>query len=244
MKKLFLALLVSILGSISLNAQSSSPAPSASPKPVSSTITVAEAKNSTSAKPAEPAKRSPVFRPTKDQVKQVQAMLKEKSLYKGEATGTHNDETRAGIRSFQKDNGLKETGTLNRATLEKMNITLTDSQKEIPVSESSFASAEPETKPAKAAAASGPSASTEPKAKKPAVFRATKEQIMEAQKMLKAGSMYAGDQTGKLDDPTRDGLKKYQVANGLKATGTLNRVTLEKMGITLTESQKASAEGQ
>jgi len=244
MKKLFYTLFVSILCSISLNAQSSSPAPAAGPKPVASTITVAEAKNSNSAKPAESAKRSPIFRPTKDQIKQVQAMLKEKSLYKGEASGTYNDETRAGIRSFQKDNGLKETGTLNRATLEKMNITLTDSQKEIPVSESSFASAEPEKTPAKAAVASGPSAPAEPKPKKPAVFRATKDQIIEAQKMLKTGSMYAGEQTGKLDDATRDGLKKYQVANGLKATGTLNRVTLEKMGIALTESQKTSGEGQ
>ena len=244
MKKLLFALLVSLAGGISINAQSASPAASASPRPVSSTITVAEAKNSSSPKPAEPSKRGPVFRPTKDQIKQVQAMLKEKSLYKGEATGTYNEETRDAIKTFQKGNGLKETGTLNRATLEKMNIALTDSQKAIPVSESSYASDEPETKPAKAAAASGPSASTETKAKKPAVFRATKEQIMEAQKMLKSGSMYTGDQTGKLDDPTREGLKKYQEANGLKVTGTLNRVTLEKMGIALTDSQKASGEGQ
>ena len=78
----------------------------------------------------------------RDQIKQVQAMLKRKTLYKGEATGTYNDETREGIKSFQKDNGLKETGTLNRATLEKMNITLTDSQKAIPVSDSSYAPAE------------------------------------------------------------------------------------------------------
>ena len=69
-------------------------------------------------------------------------MLKERSLYKGEATGTYNANTRAGIKSFQKDNGLKGTGTLNRATLEKMNVELTDSQKLIPVSESSYASAE------------------------------------------------------------------------------------------------------
>jgi peptidoglycan hydrolase-like protein with peptidoglycan-binding domain len=244
MKKLFFALFVSLFGGISINAQSTSPAPAASPRPVASTITVAEAKNSPSPKAAEPSKRGPVFRPTKDQIKQVQAMLKEKSLYKGEATGTYNDETRDAIKSFQKGNGLKETGTLNRATLEKMNIALTDSQKAIPVSESSYATAEPEKKPAKAEAASGPSDSAEPKPKKAAVFRATKDQIMEAQKMLKAGSMYAGDQSGKLDDATREGLKKYQEANGLKVTGTLNRVTLEKMGIALTESQKAAGEGQ
>jgi hypothetical protein len=52
--------------------------------------------------------------------------------------------------------------------------------------------------------------------------------------------MYSGDETGKLDDATRDGLRKYQDSNGLKVTGTLNQVTLEKMGIELTERQKAA----
>ena len=42
-----------------------------------------------------------------------------------------------------------------------------------------------------------------------------------------------------LDAPTRDGLKKYQEAEGIKVTGTLNRATLEKMSITLTEKQRA-----
>jgi peptidoglycan hydrolase-like protein with peptidoglycan-binding domain len=71
------------------------------------------------------------------------------------------------------------------------------------------------------------------------VFRASKDQIMQAQKMLKDKAMYAGEQTGKLDDATRDGLKKFQEAEGLKVTGTLNRVTLEKMNIALTEKEQA-----
>jgi len=71
------------------------------------------------------------------------------------------------------------------------------------------------------------------------VFRATKDQINQAQAILKDRGFYSGDQTGKLDDATRDGLRKYQQAEGLKATGTLNRVTLEKMGVPLTEKQKA-----
>jgi peptidoglycan hydrolase-like protein with peptidoglycan-binding domain len=72
------------------------------------------------------------------------------------------------------------------------------------------------------------------------VFRATREQIIEAQKVLKTGGMYSGDETGKLDDTTRESLKKYQEANGLKATGTLNQLTLQKMGIELTEKQKGA----
>ena len=69
-------------------------------------------------------------------------------------------------------------------------------------------------------------------------FRASKDQIQQAQKILKDRGFYAGEQTGKLDDDTRAGLKKYQTAEGLKATGTLNKVTLEKMVITLTDKQK------
>jgi peptidoglycan hydrolase-like protein with peptidoglycan-binding domain len=71
------------------------------------------------------------------------------------------------------------------------------------------------------------------------VFRANKDQIKQAQAILKQRNFYAGEQTGKLDDATRAGLKKYQEAEGLKVTGTLNKATLEKMNITLTDKQKA-----
>jgi peptidoglycan hydrolase-like protein with peptidoglycan-binding domain len=71
------------------------------------------------------------------------------------------------------------------------------------------------------------------------VFRATKEQINQAQAILKSRGFYGGEQIGKLDEATRDGLRKYQQAEGLKITGTLNKLTLEKMNIALTEKQKS-----
>ncbi|PYS75707.1 MAG: hypothetical protein DMF67_09040 [Acidobacteria bacterium] len=71
------------------------------------------------------------------------------------------------------------------------------------------------------------------------VFRATKDQIKQAQTILKQRGLYSGDATGKLDQPTRDGLKKYQGAEGIKVTGTLNAATLQKMSIALTDNQKA-----
>ena len=71
------------------------------------------------------------------------------------------------------------------------------------------------------------------------IFRATKEQINQAQAILKERGYYAGEQLGKLDDATREGLRKYQQAEGLKVTGTLNKITLEKMSITLTDKQKS-----
>ena len=71
------------------------------------------------------------------------------------------------------------------------------------------------------------------------VFRATKEQIKQAQTILKQRGLYTGEATGKLDAATREGLRKYQEAEGIKVTGTLNAATLQKMNITLTENQKA-----
>jgi peptidoglycan hydrolase-like protein with peptidoglycan-binding domain len=70
-------------------------------------------------------------------------------------------------------------------------------------------------------------------------FRANKDQVKQAQTILKTRGFYSGEETGKLNDDTRAGLRKYQEAEGLKATGTLNKVTLEKMAITLTDKQKA-----
>ncbi len=76
-------------------------------------------------------------------------------------------------------------------------------------------------------------------AKRGPIFRATKDQINHAQAILKERGFYAGEQIGKLDDATREGLRKYQQAEGLKVTGTLNKITLEKMNIALTEKQRA-----
>ena len=82
------------------------------------------------------------------------------------------------------------------------------------------------------------STSTTAKKKRGPVFRASKDQIKQAQEILKGRGFYNGEQTGKLDADTRAGLKKYQAAESVKVTGTLNRVTLEKMNITLTDKQR------
>ena len=71
------------------------------------------------------------------------------------------------------------------------------------------------------------------------VFRATKDQINQAQAILKSRGFYSGEQIGKLDEATREGLRRYQQAEALKVTGTLNKITLEKMNIALTEKQKS-----
>jgi peptidoglycan hydrolase-like protein with peptidoglycan-binding domain len=105
-----------------------------------------------------------------------------------------------------------------------MGIALTDKQKEIPADPGSYLS--------------GTESKTTEGKKRGPVFRATKEQIMEAQKILREKGFYKGEESGKLDPATRAALRAYQEGNGLKATGTLNAATLEKMGIELTEKQK------
>jgi peptidoglycan hydrolase-like protein with peptidoglycan-binding domain len=191
--------------------------------------------NTTAAAPTKTKKA--VFRPTKDQITQVQTKLKAANLYTGEASGKLDKASRDAIKTWQGSNGLKKTGTLNRATLEKMGVELTDTQKAIPVDPNSYAEASDEKKPEKKT-----STSTGPK--RPAPFRANKDQITAAQKILRDGKMLTGGEDGKLDDTTRDGLGKYQEANSLKVTKTLNSATLEKMGIALTDKQKEQVAAQ
>ncbi|HEV7398405.1 MAG TPA: peptidoglycan-binding domain-containing protein [Pyrinomonadaceae bacterium] len=85
---------------------------------------------------------------------------------------------------------------------------------------------------------SSTTASANAAAKRKPPFRANKEQIKQAQSILKQRGFYLGEETGKLDDDTRAGLRKYQDAEKIKVTGTLNKLTLEKMGVTLTDRQK------
>ena len=139
MRKYIFTLLVTFLVSVSINAQTT-PTPSPS-----------NAQATTETKP-----KKQIFRATKDQIMQVQKQLKV------EETGKLSDETRTAIKKYQPENGLKATGTLNRATLEKMGIALTDKQKEIPVSPNSFATAETDQ----------PTDSTKPKR---VIFRASKD---------------------------------------------------------------------
>lgn len=221
MKAILFVLFVTLAFAVSIGAQ---------------TAPATQTSSASATKEAKPKK--PSFRSTKEQVTEAQTMLKVKKIYTGEVTGKTNPDWKAAVKTYQNDNGLKKTGALNRATLEKMGIELTDKQKAIPVSPNSYATAK--TTKTETTASTNTAKSTETKTRKPP-FRASKDQINEAQRMLKSKSMYSGEETGKLDDATREGLKKFQEDNGLKATGTLNRVTLEKMGIALTDKQKADA---
>ena len=191
--------------------------------------------------------KKPVFRSTKDQVKEAQAMLRSSKVFSGEITGVSSPEWKTAVKSYQGDNGLAKTGSLNRATLEKMGIKLTDKQKDIPVNPDHIASDTANKKPAKTAEKTKiekTEAKTTDGPKRPAPFRSTVDQINAAQKILRDGKMLTGGEDGKLDDLTREGLGKYQEVNGLKVSKTLNATTLEKMGIALTDKQKEQVAAQ
>jgi len=181
----------------------------------------------TTSKSDETAKTKTAFRPSKDQIKQGQSILKEKKLYDGEPSGVYNDPTRTAIKSFQKASGIEVNGKFDKATLEKMSIPLTESQGG-----------------AATVSTASSSSTANTTGKRPAPFRANEVQIKAAQKTLVDNKMYSGTQSGDLDDATREGIGKYQQANNLKVTKTLNAVTLEKMGIALTDAQKTNVAAQ
>ena len=168
-----------------------------------------------------PGSRRPIFRATKEQIIQVQTRLTENGSYEGAADGKFNQDFRDAIREFQGANGLKKTGTLNRATLEKMEVELTEKQQAMPVNPNSFAN----------------SNDGEPKVRKK-TFRPTKTQITETQTKLREINLFNGEITGRYSNEFRDALKSYQEANNLSKTGRADEETLTRLEIELTDRQK------
>lgn len=191
------------------------------------------------------AEKKATFRSTKTQVQEAQEMLKEKKLYTGETSGSSSPEWKTAVKAYQGDNGLAKTGTLNRATLEKMGIKLTDKQQDIPADPKQYAN---EAKGGKTTDKSKPSvktaAETSDGPKRPAPFQATKDQITALQTKLKEAKMFTGEADGKRSDSLKAAVKTYQESNGLKGTGGINAATLGKMGIELTDKQKEQVAAQ
>jgi peptidoglycan hydrolase-like protein with peptidoglycan-binding domain len=57
---------------------------------------------------------------TKDQVKEAQQGLAKAGLYKGDATGIWNQDTRKALRAYQKQNKMPVTGRLSDSALVKL----------------------------------------------------------------------------------------------------------------------------
>ena len=182
----------------------------------------------TSTKPA-------AFRPTKDQIRKGQEILIAKKLWDGEATGVYG-ECRPAIKEYQKANGLDQTGKFDRPTLAKMGIALNDKQKGTGTTSDSKSTTKTTSSSTSKTGSDGP--------KRPAPFQANKDQITALQAKLKEAKLFSGAADGERSDELKEAVKKYQGANGLKATGGINAATLEKAGIALTDKQKANVAAQ
>ncbi len=224
LRRIFFGISVSLLLATGVFAQASAPPAPPAPTPAATP-------------------KKPSFRSTKEQVKEAQTMLKAKSVFAGEVTGVSSADWKTAVKSYQGENGLTKTGSLNRATLEKMGITLTDKQKLIPVNPNTIASGDSKTEKPKAKA-SETAKTTGDGAKRPAPFQANKDQITALQTKLKEAKMFMGEASGERSDELKDAIKKYQTDNSLKSTGGINAATLEKMGIALTDKQKEQVAAQ
>lgn len=226
LKRLFLLVSILVIASFAVSAQGSSGS-AATP----------------SATPAATTKK-PVFRSTKEQVKEAQTMLRSSKIFSGEVTGVSSADWKTAVKTYQGDNGLAKTGSLNRATLEKMGIKLTDKQKEIPVNPDHIASDDSKSTKTEAKTETKTEAKTTDGPKRPAPFSANKDQITALQTKLKEAKLFDGAADGERSDALKTAVKKYQEANGLNATGGINAATLTKAGIELTDKQKEQVAAQ
>src|SRR5260370_34008133 len=88
----------------------------------SNTNSKANVNNSSNANKNGNGNRGPIFGAAADQIKKAQAILKQRGFYNGEQTGMVDADTRASCKIYQQADGLKGTGTLNNATIEKITI--------------------------------------------------------------------------------------------------------------------------
>ena len=73
---------------------------------------------------------APEWRITEKEVIAVQAELTRRGFYKSKITGVLDRNTREAVRAFQAGNGLKDSGRIDRATYEKLDLTYPATGKE------------------------------------------------------------------------------------------------------------------
>ena len=122
MKRLLLAASVLALtagGAFAQGTSPSSPAPApaappmAAPAPATSGGSMGQAPKANTTHAATHATSSA-------KVKEAQQALQEAGLYKGKVDGKFGPQTKAAVKEFQKENGLKQTAHLDSATMKKL----------------------------------------------------------------------------------------------------------------------------
>jgi peptidoglycan hydrolase-like protein with peptidoglycan-binding domain len=139
-------------------------------------------------------------------VAMVQEKLQQAGLYSGRADGVWGPESQAALERFQQTRNLQVTGQLNQATAATLGIPPAEllSNRNAP------------------AAAAAPQAV--PETVSPAVIR-------NVQQRLRALGFYRGSVDGLWGASTQASLERFQQGRGLQATGQVNPLTLQALGL-------------
>ena len=158
-------------------------------------------------------------------VKAVQKRLKNLGFYSGSIDGDYGSGTKKAVIAFQKKNGLKQTGNVNSATLEKLN---SSSAKKASSSSSSSSSSSGSSGSSSSSSSSGTcSVGDEGSA------------VKAVQQRLKKLGYLNGSVDGDYGSGTKNAVKAFQKRNGLKQTGSVNSATLKKLNSS--DAKKASS---
>jgi peptidoglycan hydrolase-like protein with peptidoglycan-binding domain len=141
-------------------------------------------------------------------VRRVQLRLRDAGYYKGRIDGNAGPETRAALRRFQRDKGLRATGMLtHHRTVSVVTIKRSHGQ---------------------AGRSMITSVHTCTGCMQEMHSRAT---LRTAQRMLRTGGYYKGRVDGIAGPETHAAIRRFQRANGLTVTGRLTPGTMSKLGV-------------
>lgn len=157
-------------------------------------------------------------------VKEIQEMFSEKNIVIGEIDGYIGQKTREGVKKFQKENNLKPTGIIDKATLIEIDKKIEDFRKKEILSE--FVKYE------------------EINDDKYSIFQdqknnihdevlnyrlLSKEKVSQIQKALKNAGYYKEQIDGKVGKRTKSSIKKFQKSKNLKPDGVVGPKTWEAL---------------
>ena len=139
---------------------------------------------------------------------QVQERLRQVGAYSGRADGIWGPDSQAALERFQQGRGLQVTGQLNQATAATLGL----SPVELLAARPGVAG----TESVPAAAASG------------TLSRAA---VRNVQSRLRTLGFYRGQVDGTWGAGTQAAIERFQQGRGLQATGQLNPVTVQALGL-------------
>jgi len=158
-------------------------------------------------------------------VEEIQRILKDMHFDPGSVDGVMGSRTRRAIREFQKEKGLWPNGKVDSKTWLELNREKEDLKKET-ASQSLVLPFEKYPRDIKSEEEIAKIRGSQEKAIKEKLPKDRKKQIQIA--LQKAG-FYKGKIDGKIGPQTKEAIKAFQKANGLKADGIVGKRTIEKL---------------